>query len=366
MAAQNGVAQSAPVQGSVALNAVARNEANPENGAMAQFNDRDVMEAMADMNDQEARDLAYENRLVLDELMLRQDSIDAARTAEFDARLASLVDVLKDEIKRSMGAGQDANKGYDTAVAVVESKIKAFKNGEAITSEVAEDAVAGFDVASLDAANAEVIAENAVATNTIEADINENVMQDVVLEDAVATETTSDMIIEASNNQDVLSDTVSEDALAANEAAPTQKEEAYTRDFEFESMDKVLGEVIAKPAVTRNADTDSMKEDAKLPIKHMKSSALVGANSGYYVIANVYKSRKYLDAFMKDLKQKGLDAKYFYNKENGLHYVYLADYNYKEDAKLAYVSDLDGKYNAEKWIMQVDNASSIVENYYED
>ena len=346
MAAQNGATRNGLTQDDAAGNRIARNSVATNNAgqnkvdsidenAFGEFNDRDVMDAMASMDDQEARELAYENRLVLDELMLRQDSIDAARTAEFDARLASLVDVLKDEIKRSMGAGQDADKGYNTAVAAVESKVEAFKNGDAITSENNEDAVAAVDVAN-----------------------NEIIAKDVISEDAVATVdvATTDVIIE---------DAITEDALAVNEAVQTQKEEAYTRDFEFESMDKVLGEVIARPAVTANA-ADSMKDGAKLPIKHMKSSALVGANSGYYVIANVYKSRKYLDAFMKDLKQKGLDAKYFYNKENGLHYVYLADYNYKEDAKLAYVSDLDGKYNAEKWIMQVDNASSIVENYYED
>ncbi len=69
---------------------------------------------------------------------------------------------------------------------------------------------------------------------------------------------------------------------------------------------------------------------------------------------------------MGDLKKKGLDAGYFYNKENGLHYVYLADYNYKSDAKTAYVSNMNGQYSADKWIMQVDNASAIVDNFYED
>ena len=104
----------------------------------------------------------------------------------------------------------------------------------------------------------------------------------------------------------------------------------------------------------------------ELPIKQLNQANIIGANSGYYVIANVYKNKKYLDAFVKDLKKKGLDPKQFYNKENRLHYVYLADYNYKEDAKDAHVSNLNGTYQKEKWIMEVANNSTIVHNSYED
>ena len=69
---------------------------------------------------------------------------------------------------------------------------------------------------------------------------------------------------------------------------------------------------------------------------------------------------------MNSLKEKGLNAKKFYNMENGLHYVYLADYNYKGDAQTAYVSNLDGKYQDEKWIMEVANNSTIVHNSFDN
>jgi len=116
-----------------------------------------------------------------------------------------------------------------------------------------------------------------------------------------------------------------------------------------------------------NADKIQKRRDFKeLPIKQLNQANLVGANSGYYVIANVYKNKKYLNAFVKDLKEKGLNPKQFYNKENGLHYVYLADYNHKGDAKTAYASNLNGKYQKEKWIMEVANHSTIVHNSYND
>lgn len=104
----------------------------------------------------------------------------------------------------------------------------------------------------------------------------------------------------------------------------------------------------------------------ELPIKVLNSSNIVGVESGYYVIANVFKNKKNLKAFIKNLKEKGLNPKHFHNKENGLSYVYLADYNYKGDAKMAYASNLNGKYQEEKWIMEVANNSAIVHNTYND
>ncbi len=44
----------------------------------------------------------------------------------------------------------------------------------------------------------------------------------------------------------------------------------------------------------------------------------------------------------------------------------LADYNFKEEAEMAYVSNLNGKYNDEKWIMQIDDHSAIVDNMHEN
>jgi hypothetical protein len=69
---------------------------------------------------------------------------------------------------------------------------------------------------------------------------------------------------------------------------------------------------------------------------------------------------------MESLKKKGLKADKFYNKENGLYYVYLADYDVKKDAQTAFVSNLQGKYSDEKWIMQVDNSTATASNTYED
>ena len=122
-----------------------------------------------------------------------------------------------------------------------------------------------------------------------------------------------------------------------------------------------------KPQPVKTINKNEHKDFLELPpIKVLDPSDIVGVKSGYYVIANVYKNKKYLSAFMQSLKDQGLDAKQFYNKENGLYYVYLADFNFRKDAEHAFVSNLNGKYRDEKWIMQVDDPSATVANFYED
>ncbi len=121
---------------------------------------------------------------------------------------------------------------------------------------------------------------------------------------------------------------------------------------------------LAQAAPVKTKASRPTKRDFKeLPIRAKNRSDIVGVSSGYYLIANVYKNKKYLDAFLETLNQKGLNAKQFYNTENGLYYVYLADFNTKDDAKMAFVNNLDGQYQDEKWIMEVYNpvASASVE-----
>lgn len=103
-----------------------------------------------------------------------------------------------------------------------------------------------------------------------------------------------------------------------------------------------------------------------LPLKSQNRSDIIGVNSGYYLIANVYKNKRYLAAFIDRLQEQGLDARQFYNKENGLYYVYLADFKSKNAAKDAYVSNLDGAYGEEKWIMEVYNPMATADVNYED
>ena len=196
-----------------------------------------------------SNDLAYENKIILDELILRQDSIEEARVAAFEQRFEMIVRMLRNDI--------------DTTI--------------------------------------------------------KNSLQDFSVE--------------------------------GNTSYASAKE-----DMNFETEP-------ANAFATNTSRRDNFKE---LPVKMLVDSDVIDMNSGYYVIANVYSKTKYLNAFMKDLEAKGLHPKQFYNKENGLYYVYLADYEYKNEAQLAASTDLGGKYKQEKWIMQVNDATATASNTFED
>jgi hypothetical protein len=149
-------------------------------------------------------------------------------------------------------------------------------------------------------------------------------------------------------------------SLPENTVMVSNDSEAQTTEnSEFKTINSV-------DIQTSNSLSDTeRKEYIKLPIK-IQNLTDIGVQSGYYVIANVYKHKKYLNAFMNQLNEQGLNAKQFYNKKNGLYYVYLADFKAKEEAEIAYVSDLNGRYNDEKWIMQVDNPPATADLMYED
>tara|TARA_R110002051_G_scaffold47227_4_gene93697 strand:- start:3101 stop:4789 length:1689 start_codon:yes stop_codon:yes gene_type:complete len=143
------------------------------------------------------------------------------------------------------------------------------------------------------------------------------------------------------------------------------------QDFSVEENSSYVSNDIkfeTEPANAFASSVSSSRRDnfKELPVKMLVDSDVIDMNSGYYVIANVYSNTKYLNAFMKDLKEKGLDPKQFYNKENGLYYVYLADYDYKNDAQMAASNNLNGKYNQEKWIMQVNETTATASNTFED
>ncbi len=193
--------------------------------------------------EEESNSLAYQNRLILDELILRQDSIEKARDLAFEERFQTIVRILRSDIKQNI-------------------KVK-------------------------------------------------------------------------------------------------------SEEYNDPAKETMVAQVEKPKPPTTELNNKEHKDYEKLPIKVLNQSDIIGVKSGYYVIANVYKNKKYLNAFMKTLSDQGLEAKQFYNKENGLYYVYLADYNAKSEAEGAYVSNLNGKYNDEKWIMQVDNSMATAANIYD-
>ncbi len=90
-------------------------------------------------------------------------------------------------------------------------------------------------------------------------------------------------------------------------------------------------------------------------IKSRRFKDLPEVTDGYYVVANVYKGGQYLDNFLNTLNDKGINADYIDNPNNGLKYVYLDRYDTFEEAQAAAKNNLNGRYDGLTWIMDVDN-----------
>ncbi|WP_282055073.1 PorP/SprF family type IX secretion system membrane protein [Maribacter luteus] len=78
-----------------------------------------------------------------------------------------------------------------------------------------------------------------------------------------------------------------------------------------------------------------------------------GLQPGYYLIANVFGTKRYLEAFKADMNKKGLQAKSFLRSKNNLNYVYLGRYETMSEARAARDSGLNGSYTDKTWIYRV-------------
>lgn len=91
-------------------------------------------------------------------------------------------------------------------------------------------------------------------------------------------------------------------------------------------------------------------------IRQGRLKDISGVQRGYYLVANVYKNKKYRDAFVKGLNAKGISsAAHFTNPANGMSYAYLKRYDTWQEAMGAYKSNSDYTYYEDTWIMFVDN-----------
>lgn len=94
-----------------------------------------------------------------------------------------------------------------------------------------------------------------------------------------------------------------------------------------------------------------------------KSNNIPNVQSGHYLIANVFKNPENVDAFVAQLREQGIDAGYFENPKNGLNYVYLDGYKDKNDALKAYHSKLNGAYQGDAWVMNVNDGTTTIHGF---
>lgn len=84
-----------------------------------------------------------------------------------------------------------------------------------------------------------------------------------------------------------------------------------------------------------------------------------GISDGYYVIAGVFSKSKKLDKKVRKLAKKGFNAGYVRNPDNKLYYLYLNHYNNWQKAIAESITDFNGNYSDDIWILNIDSKKSF-------
>ncbi|SHI93810.1 PorP/SprF family type IX secretion system membrane protein [Pseudozobellia thermophila] len=113
---------------------------------------------------------------------------------------------------------------------------------------------------------------------------------------------------------------------------------------------------IAKVEAARRLAERAKQQEADKPKQGEKYEEVQtedGLEPGYYLIANVFGTKKYFEAFMSDLRSKGMDPGFFVRSKNNYHYAYLGRFDTMQAARAARDSNFGGKYTGKTWIFRV-------------
>ena len=80
---------------------------------------------------------------------------------------------------------------------------------------------------------------------------------------------------------------------------------------------------------------------------------VTGVEPGYYIIANVFSEQENTDKFIRKMKDRGIEAGFFMNPDNGFRYVYLKKHSSWRDALISYYSNVNNTYFESVWLMSI-------------
>ena len=150
-------------------------------------------------------------------------------------------------------------------------------------------------------------------------------------------------------------------ALTENGISNHTGEIAFNTSNENSALTKIIP--------VQNTFLDAVNKN-DIPFRTMNN--LTGITDGYYAIVGVFSEGKNLKKIIKKLKRKGFAANSILNPENSLNYVYIQYYPYGLEATDAYLSEFNGRYSEDVWILEVENSkpspnsSEVEEPGFED
>ncbi len=241
-----------------------------------------------------------ENDAILAELMFRQDSLEANRQKDLERRFEMVMRMVRKETK----------------------------GGRPDLERKAEDMFLGG------------APKTALADNSGSA------------EEIIPTGTKDPKLNNASNNAATESKVDQKDLVSNDKKSNVQ---SVNKDI-IKNESRIKNTTSIQDKIVKNTASDNTNQTN--PIKSRKFRNLEGVQDGYYMVANVYKGGQYLTKFIDDLKEQGLNANYIDNPSNGLKYVYLQRFDTWQEAVDAHNSKVNGSYNGDLWVLNVDNRYS--------
>ena len=250
---------------------------------------------------EELKQKLAQNDAIIEELMFRQDSLESSRQTDLERRFEMVMRMVRNETNGDRPDLEERAK-------------ELFMDNDSRTG-----------IAS---------SENPSNTGAASALVNNNnqKQQDRVVVTNDRSNTTIDKQDDAESNttQYNLVDTKADDLVQPKDAVVANRPRKVVKP-------------VSKPEVIQDG------------VKSRRFKNLPDVIDGYYVVANVYKGGQYMDNFLNTLNDKGINADYIDNPNNGLKYVYLQRYDTFKDAVAAHDSNLNGMYDGAMWIMNVEN-----------
>ncbi|MDP5061586.1 MAG: type IX secretion system membrane protein PorP/SprF [Maribacter sp.] len=257
-----------------------------------------------------------ENDAIIEELMFRQDSLEAIRQSDLERRFAMVMRMVRNETN---GERPD-----------LENKAKELFLDENGNTEVAS---------SYNPSNSGDLNDDSYNPSNSGQSVASN----------SANQTQQDRVAVVTNER---KDPVAE----RHEVAETNTDTNSSVDNRFKEQVQPKDAVVAnRPRNTNTPVAKATREVAQDGVKSQRFKDLPDVTDGYYVVANVYKGGQYMNSFIDDLNEQGINADYIDNPNTGLKYVYLQRYDTFAEAVAAHDNKLNGTYDGATWIMNVDN-----------
>ena len=208
--------------------------------------------------------------------------------------------------------------------------------------------------------------------------VNQRIELERIKEEEMAEE---EALLEAQRKQDSLDAVVAAELLALEELQKRKTKDSIAAVNQQIELEKIKGEEEKKRkdsldaikraealAVLKTNEEKKIQDSIKAIEKEKDATEVVvlkkgevyeevtgedGLEPGYYLIANVFGTKKYFEAFMKKLSDEGLQPKSFYRAKNKYNYVYLKRYDSMEEGRKARDSKFGGRYTGKTWIYRV-------------